>query len=83
MDAVRRDGGEPVDPDAGDRPRRNRHTTRVFTVLLFASLYLLSRRWREKDRAAATAAALTPSEIAGAVSFLASILYLLPLLGDL
>ncbi|KAJ8513323.1 hypothetical protein OPV22_003757 [Ensete ventricosum] len=85
MDAGTGSGGGgrgPEDRAAGERPRRSRYTTRVFVVLLFASLYLLTRRWRAKERASAADAALTPSEIAGAVSFVASLLYLLPVLRD-
>ncbi|XP_042397398.1 uncharacterized protein LOC121987727 [Zingiber officinale] len=65
----------------GDGSLRINYVTKVFIVLLFASLYLLSRRWREKERS--STAALTPSEIAGAISFIASLLYLLPRLGHL
>lgn len=70
-------------PGPDGPPRPTRYATRVFTVLLFTSIFLLSTRWRQKSGAPAPSDAFTPSEIAATVSLIASLLYLLPNLGFL
>ncbi|EHA8591548.1 putative 3-hydroxy-3-methylglutaryl-coenzyme A reductase [Cocos nucifera] len=78
-----REPRQPPVPEPDGPPGPSRYATKFFTVLLFASIYLLSRRWRQKSGAPGPSDAFTPSEIAATVSLIASLFYLLPNLGFL
>lgn len=83
--AVRGRGGGPLPPGppVGRAPAGNQGpippANKVFTILMFAALFLLARSWKEKSRTSTPILdAVTPAEIAAVVSLLASLIYLIP-----